>query len=196
MKNIIIVFSLVFIFTMFFNNTAASQQNPLWDNESPFTIFLARYYQVDPIVVISLGQRMRDPDDVSVAIYLAKAADRDPMGMLEPRLKNKNWMEISRSLTIDLAILFTPLTSNEKIPEAFRHAYGEYAKHFKNQDYSMILYDKEFRNLVQLKLVTDAFSKSPISVMTAVSQGENYTDLILKELPPSEKSEEPEWDGR
>jgi hypothetical protein len=161
---------------------ARSSDDYLWSNESPMTRFLARHYDVDPIIVISLGQRMRFNDDVSVAIYLAKTADIPPLQLLDPRQKKKSWADIAAQLKFDPALLFTPVEGKDKIPEEFRHAYGEYARHLKNPDYAMILYDKEYRNLVQLKLMVDAFKSSTLSVMDSVSKGARFTDLILEQL--------------
>jgi hypothetical protein len=164
----------------------------LWRNESPLTQFMARHYQVDPIVVISLGQRMTYPDDVSVAIYLAKTADKNPLDLLEPRLAKKSWESIAAALKVDPSCIFTPLSAKENVPEAFRHAYQEYRKHIENPSYNMVLYDKEYRNLVQLKLMVDAFKSSPASVMQSINGGKTYTTLILEKIrgseePPSEQ---------
>ena len=171
---------------------ARPDELPLWDNESVMTRFIAQYYQADPIVVISLGQRMRFPDDVSVALFLAKEAEANPMNLLDMRLKSKSWLNIAETLTIDPVSIFTPLSAKDKIPEAFRHAYSEFNKHQKDPNYPMVLYDKEFRNLVQLKLVVTAFNKSPRSVMDRVDQGESFTSIILEELPPQETKKEGE----
>jgi hypothetical protein len=165
---------------------ARASDDSLWTNESPMTKFIARHYDVDPIVVISLGQRMTLPDDVSVALYLAKTADMSPLKLLEPRLKKKSWPDIAARLRFEPALLFIPLDGKEKIPEEFRHAYGEYAKHLKNPNYAMVLYDKEYRNLVQLRLMVDAFKFSPLAVMESVSRGARFTDLILEQLKAQE----------
>ncbi|MDQ7824199.1 MAG: hypothetical protein RDV48_15460 [Candidatus Eremiobacteraeota bacterium] len=178
----IVILGFLMIFAAASVTPAAAADDYLWTNESAMTRFLAKYYHIDPIVVISLGQRMNFPDDVSVAIYLAKAAERSPMEFLEPRISKKSWMEITGLLKLDPVILFTALPPKTPVPEVFKHAYQEYNKHQKDSAYPIILYDKEFRNLVQLKLMTDAFKKPPQDVMKAVSQGKSFTSLILAEL--------------
>ena len=175
---------LFFVIALFIaqGTLCAAEDESLWGDESLMTRFLSAYYQVDPITVISLGQRMTLPDDVPVAIYLAKSAGIPPLDLLKPRLNSESWLSIADGLGIDPSVLFTLLDPKARIPAEFSHAYGEYAKHLKNPGYTMVLYDKEFRNLIQLKLVSDAFKKPPLSVMSAITGGETFTSLILNEL--------------
>jgi hypothetical protein len=154
----------------------------LWNNEAPMTRFLAAHYQVDPITVISLGQRMSYPDDVSVAIYLAKAAEISPLLLLEPRLKKKSWLSIAESLHLSPSLLFPVPGEKITVPPEFSHAWREWEKYQKSSDYTITLYDKEFRNLVQLKLVTDAFARPPQWVMDEVHSGRSFTSIIVDEL--------------
>lgn len=183
----IIVLSLILCISLLLSLPCSAANDYLWRNESPLTQFMARHYQVDPIVVISLGQRMTYPDDVSVAIFLAKMADRNPLDLLEPRLEKKSWESVADLLKIDPSGMFTPLSSEYNVPEAFRHAYQEYQKHLRNPSYKMVLYDKEYRNLVQLKLMVEAFKSSPPSVMENISNGKTFTNLILEQLRGSEE---------
>ncbi len=190
MKSIVkklIILSFIFCMIVALSLPCSASDDYLWRNESPLTQFMARYYHVDPIVVISLGQRMTYPDDVSVAIFLAKAADRNPLDLLEPRLEKKSWESIAAMLKIDPSSIFTPLSSKEKVPEVFRHAYQEYQKHVESPSYKMILYDKEYRNLVQLKLMIDAFKSSPLSVMQNIASGKTFTTLIIEQVRGSEE---------
>ncbi|MHC9541730.1 MAG: hypothetical protein AB9903_19665 [Vulcanimicrobiota bacterium] len=181
------ILSLILCMNLLLSLPCSAADDHLWRNESPLTQFLARYYQVDPIVVISLGQRMTYPDDVSVAIFLAKMADRNPLDLLEPRLKKKSWESIAELLKIDPSGIFTPLSPKDNVPEAFRHAYQEYQKHLKNPSYKMVLYDKEYRNLVQLKLMVDAFKSLPLSVMQNIDSGKTFTTLIIEQVRGSEE---------
>jgi len=164
-----------------------ADEDYLWNNEAPMTRFLATHYQVDPITVISLGQRMTYPDDVSVAIYLARAAEVDPLDLLPLRLNKKSWLTIANSLHVNPAIIFTPPGEKVTIPPEFSHAYREFSEYQKNNDYRMTLYDKEFRNLVQLKLVTGAFARTPQWVMDSIRGGKSFTSIIVDELVQREE---------
>ncbi len=160
----------------------------LWSDTAPMTVFLAKHYKVDPIVVISLGQRMsKYEDDASTAIYLAKAANIDPMKMLDPRLEGKSWGYLMRQYNIDPIILFTTLPDKTPIPGKFSYDYGQLERRMKNPSYKMVLYDNGIRNLVQLKLLKDGLGMEPRVVMNKVSQGYTFTDLIMTQLTGKDK---------
>lgn len=169
--------ALVFLFMSAVGNCEIT-----WTDTSPMTIFLAEHYAVDPIVVISLGQRMsKYDDDASTAIYLAKLANIDPMKMLDPRIEGKSWNQIMKRLEIDPKDLFIKLDS-KVIPGKFRYEFRQYEKTLEDPEYQMVLYDDNIRNLVQLRLMKEAFGKNPIEVMNSISQGYAFTELIEEEL--------------
>ena len=175
-----------FLLSLCFTSSAYSEV--LWADSAPMTVFLAKYYKVDPIVVISLGQRMsKYDDDVSTAIYLAKAANIDPMKMLDPRLEGKSWGYIMRQYNIDPIILFTPLPSKTAIPGKFSYDYGQLERRQKNPNYKMVIYDNGIRNLIQLKLLKEGLGMDTLKVMNEVSQGYTFTDLILSKISKESK---------
>jgi hypothetical protein len=167
-----------FLFSILFTSNAYC--DVLWTDTSPMTVFLSKHYKVDPIVVISLGQRMsKYDDDVSTAIYLAKLANVDPMKMLDPRLEGKSWGYIMRQYKIDPINLFTTLPAKAVIPGKFSYDYGQLERRQKNSNYEMVIYDSGIRNLIQLKLLKEGMGMEPLTVMNKVSQGYTFTDLIL-----------------
>lgn len=168
----------VFLFSILF--TSQAYCDVVWTDTSPMTVFLSKHYKVDPIVVISLGQRMsKYDDDASTAIYLAKLANVDPMKMLDPRLEGKSWGYIMRKHKIDPINLFTQFPAKTAIPGKFSYDYGQLERRLKNPKYEMVIYDSGIRNLVQLKLLKDGMGMDPLTVMNKVSQGYTFTDLIL-----------------
>lgn len=187
--NIIILGFLMIILPWGIKSKNENNAENLWSNESPMVKFLADYYNVDPIIVISLGQRMVTyPDDVSVSLFIAGSLGKNPLNLLLSRLNKKSWAEISKTLNFDLSSMFSPIHKNQQITNDFKHAYLEYDKHINKPDYEMTLFDKEFRNLIQLKLVTTAFKRTSESVMIDLNKGKNFTSLILNEIkPPSDK---------
>ncbi len=157
----------------------------------PIVKFMAKYYDVEPITVVSVGQRMEKyDDDTSVLLYLANNASVDPFEILEKRIEGKTWVELFKKYKVKLTPLF--LEAGNNIPERFRYAYAQYAAHKKNPNYKMKLYDTNIRDLVQLNLLKKAFNLEPRNVMKSVNNGASFAELIEQQLDKHEFQYEPE----
>lgn len=147
----------------------------------PIVKFMAKYYDVEPITVVSVGQRMEKyDDDTSVLLYLANNASVDPFEILEKRIEGKTWVELFKKYKVKLTPLF--LDAGNNIPERFRYAYAQYAAHKKNPNYKMKLYDTNIRDLVQLNLLKKAFNLEPRNVMKSVNNGASFSEIIDNQI--------------
>ncbi len=147
----------------------------------PIVKFMAKYYDVEPITVVSVGQRMEKyDDDTSVLLYLANNASVDPFEILEKRIEGKTWVELFKKYKVKLTPLF--LEAGNNIPERFRYAYAQYAAHKKNPNYKMKLYDTNIRDLVQLNLLKKAFNLEPRNVMKSVNNGASFSEIIDNQI--------------
>jgi len=158
----------------------AQSSDIIWSQESEIVQLYSEKYKVDSIIVVSLGQRMNYPDDVSVSIYLAKLANMNPMKFLDPRIESKKWGELMKKHNINPAMIFTKLPKGCNIPSCYKHAYQEYEKYKKDHYYEMTLYDGEVRNLVQLKFCTEYLGMEPGFVMSEREKGTKFENLILR----------------
>lgn len=149
--------------------------------DKPMTKLMSKYYKVPEIKVVSVGQNMHYTDDVSVCLYLSQATGTNPFKIRDWRVKAISWMDIMAKLKFHPARLFTPV-GGYSVPSAFSHAYREYYKWRSNKKYQMTLYDKEVRNLVQLKFMVGRFKASPKKVMLKRSAGKSFTGMIMSEL--------------
>ncbi|MCD4785764.1 MAG: hypothetical protein K8T10_18240 [Candidatus Eremiobacteraeota bacterium] len=149
--------------------------------DKPMTKLMSRYYKTPEIKVVSVGQNMHYTDDVSVCLYLAQATGTNPFKIRDWRVKAISWMDIMAKLKFNSARLFTQV-GGYSVPATYRHAYREYYKWRSNKKYQMTLYDKEVRNLVQLKFMVGRFKVSPKKVMLMRSGGKNFTEMIMSEL--------------
>ena len=157
----------------------------------PIVKFMAKYYDVDPITVVSIGQRMEKyDDDTSVLLYLANEANVDPLEIMDKRIEGKTWVELFKEYKIKLAPLF--LEAGKNLPERFKYAYAQYAAHKNNPKYKMKLYDSNIRDLVQLNLLNKAFNLEPRSIMKSVNNGTSFAELIEQQLDKQEFQYEPE----
>ena len=157
----------------------------------PIVKFMSNYYDVDPITVVSIGQRMEKyDDDPSVLLYLANEAKVDPFEFLEKRIEGKTWVELFKEHKIKLTPLF--LEAGKNLPERFKYAYAQYAAHKNNPKYKMKLYDSNIRDLVQLNLLNKAFNLEPRSIMKSVNNGTSFAELIEQQLDKQEFQYEPE----
>lgn len=147
----------------------------------PIVKFMAKYYDVEPITVVSVGQRMEKyDDDTSVLLYLANNASVDPFEILDKRIEGKTWVELFKKYKVKLNPLF--LEAGNNIPERFRYAYSQYEAHKKNSNYKMKLYDTNIRDLVQLNLLKKAFNLEPRNVMKSVNNGASFSEIIDNQI--------------
>ncbi len=147
----------------------------------PIVKFMAKYYDVDPITVVSIGQRMEKyDDDTSVLLYLANEANVDPLEIMDKRIEGKTWVELFKEYKIKLAPLF--LEAGKNLPERFKYPYAQYEAHKRNPNYKMKLYDTNIRDLVQLNLMKKAFNLEPRNVMKSVNNGASFSEIIDNQI--------------
>lgn len=147
----------------------------------PMVKFMSNYYDVEPITVVSIGQRMEKyDDDTSVLLYLAQEANVDPFEILDKRINGKTWVELFKEYKVKLAPLF--LEAGKNLPERFKYPYAQYEAHKKYPNYKMKLYDTNIRDLVQLHLMNKAFNLDPRSVMKSVNSGTSFFELIDNQI--------------
>ncbi len=149
--------------------------------DSPMTKLMSKYYKISDIKVVSVGQDMHYTDDVSVCLYLSNVTGTDVFKIRDMRVKSQSWMSIMATLKFQPSRLFTPV-GGYTVPQAYSHAYREYYNWNSHKDYQMKIYDKEVRNLVQLKFMVKRFGSSPMEVMTQITKGSTFTEMILKKI--------------
>lgn len=158
----------------------------VWEDREPMTLFLSDYYGVDPIVVITLGQTMNKyDDDTSTALFIARMAEVDPMELMNERLRGMTWVRIMNKYDLDKADLFAGLNV-KNAPGRFRYPFAQYEKS-RSGGGSIEIYDDNIRDLVQIRLMKEAFGKKPLDVMKAVEHGSSFTALINAEIAGNEK---------
>ncbi len=152
--------------------------------ETPMTRFLADHYKVDPVVVLSLQQRMNKyEDDTSVALYLAKLADIDPMKMLDPRLSGKSWKQLMDDSDLEVKLLFIDLPKEAAKNERFAYIYSQIEKNKNTKNFSPVLYDANIRDLIQLRLLKEAFGIAPSAAIKKLAKGSSFTEIIEQSMP-------------
>jgi len=92
-KNCFLLITAITVFTLLFQLMPVMGEN-LWTYDSPLVDLYSKQYEAEPIVILSIAQRMNYPDDVSVALYIAQMTGTDPVEILNTRLTGKKWQEI------------------------------------------------------------------------------------------------------
>jgi len=178
-----LIFAAVLTALVFSFGYAEEVKDPwtIYGVDSPMTRLMSRFYKIEDIKVVSVGQDMHHPDDVAVCLYLANATGVNVFKIRDMRIKAQSWMTIMETIKYHPGGLFTDVKTYT-VPSAYGHAYREYHKWKTNGSYKMTIYDKEVRNLVMLKFMADRFRISPISIMQQRSEGESFTDMIQKQI--------------
>lgn len=153
----------------------------LWGENSTMTFIMYRAYNTDKQIVMTLGKLLENDDDVSVCLYLAGKTQIHPQNIMGLKRANQSWKQIIKSISFEPSTIFTDAGIYDifGVPHIFRHSYGEYKKWQKDANYQMDLTDDDFRDLVQLRFVTQNYGASMITVMRKRNAGESWTNMIL-----------------
>jgi hypothetical protein len=145
-------------------------------------IYLAvssRYFDEDEPFVRRQGMRYRNPDDLAVALFIARHSGRSADAVWDLRRKGLDWWEISVRLGIPTDRWFVETRRNPGPP--YGKAYGYWKKHRKNPSRTVVLSDDDCRNLVAVRLVHDYFGVSVEAAMEWRSSGQDLRYIVADE---------------
>jgi hypothetical protein len=189
MKNIFIkslsIAMAVLILSLSFATISFSQDHPSppdpWSTESQETYHLSRYYKFTPQIVAAVGNFLKNTDDVSVCLYIAKETGADPRSMALVKEKATCWKDVLKGYNFDSGRLFEDLGINVNlgVPKCYKHAFNEYKKWFSDPSREMDLSDMEIIDLVQLRLIVKLYGVTAGEVMKSRNKGADWTSLMI-----------------
>lgn len=129
---------------------------PLGDDGSLFVSISSRYFDREPRVVEDWGRRyFPDPDDLAVALFLARHCDRGPEFSFNLRREGLGWLEISNRCRVPVDVFFVPLDRDPGPP--YGNAYGHWRKHQRDRRHAVSLDDADIRNLVAARMLHEYY---------------------------------------
>lgn len=129
---------------------------PVGDDGALFLSVSSRYYGRDRAQVEDWSRRMYpDPDDLAVALFLARHCDRDPSFAFSLRREGLGWFEISNRCGVPVDVFFVPVERDPGPP--YGKAYGHWKKHRKDRRHAMVLGDDDIRRLVSARMLHEYY---------------------------------------
>jgi hypothetical protein len=152
-----------------------------WSAESQETYHLSRYYGFTSEMVMAVGNFLKNTDDASVCLFIAKEKGADPRSMALAKEKSPCWKDVFKCYNFNFGRLFEDIGVNINlgVPKCYRHAYDEYRKYLADPTREMDLSDREIIDMVQLRLIVKLYGVSAGEVMKARNNGADWTSLMI-----------------
>lgn len=148
------------------------------DDADLFFAMSTRYFERDRDTVQVVHRRLHHPDDVAVALFLARHSGRSLDAILDLRIGGTSWWDISVRYGVPAKVWFVEVDRDPGPP--YGKAYGHWKKHRRDRT-AMRLSDADMRNLVAVRVLHDYYDV-PVSVaMEWRSSGDDVRHLMARE---------------
>ncbi len=137
-----------------------------------FYLAIGEYYRVPEREVVVIRARHIPHQEVPVVLYIAQKSHVDPGVIIDLRLREKSWMEISLQFGLGPEIYYVPLREVSGPP--YGNAYGHYKHTPKHQWKNIELDDDEVVNLVNLRFISGYYKYAPDAVVRMRSGGKDF----------------------
>lgn len=144
-----------------------------------FLAISSRYFDRDPEMIGQWRSRYRNPDDLSVALFLSARSGRDLDFIFQLRSGGLSWWDVGRRLEVRPDVWFVPCSYRPGPP--YGNAYGHWRKYQRNPRYRFSLGDREVRDLVALRMVHDYYRVDPRTAMQWRAERRSVESLMSRE---------------
>ena len=145
------------------------------DGVKSFHLAIGDYYHVPEKEIFVVRERHIPDNELPVVFFLAARAKVAPGVIIDLRLKNKSWMEITRHFGLGADVYYVPVKQVSGPP------YGKAYGHFKNKnkkDWGTIrLADADIVNFVNLRFVSEHYGYSPDEVIKMRAGGKTFVNI-------------------
>ena len=145
------------------------------DGVKSFHLAIGDYYHVPEKEIVVVRERHIPDNELPVVFFLAARAKVAPGVIIDLRLKNKSWMEITRHFGLGADVYYVPVKQVSGPP------YGKAYGHFKNKnkkDWGTIrLADADIVNFVNLRFVSEHYGYSPDEVIKMRAGGKTFVNI-------------------
>jgi len=149
------------------------------DDTQVFVAVSSRYFERDREVIVLWRDRYDNPDDCTVAFFLARHSGRSPQQIFNMRRAGLSWWEIGFRLGIPVDVWFVPVSRDPGPP--YGNAYGHWRKHRKNPKHHMVLTDAEVRDLVSVRMIHEYYGIEASVAMEWRASSKDIQSLMAKE---------------
>jgi hypothetical protein len=149
------------------------------DRTDLFFAVSSRYFEEDRTVVKRLGLRYTDPDDLAVALFIAKRSGHSDDAVWNLRRQGLSWWEISVRFGVPVNAWFVEVQRDPGPP--YGKAYGYWKKHKKDRRAAVALTDDDCRHLVTVRMVHEYYGVSIETAMEWRSSGRDVRMIVSDE---------------
>ncbi len=148
-----------------------------------FFLAVGDYYRIFRGEVIIIRERGVPPDEIPVALSIAKRAHVAPDIIVDFRLQDNTWLDTTLHFGLGPEIFFVPSGTVVSDP-LYGRVYRYYMRKPKREWKTIVLSDDDIINLANLKLMSEHYGYPPEKIMRMRSGGKDFVsinDVIRKE---------------
>ena len=149
------------------------------DDADLFLSISSRYFDRDRSSVDRAAALYRNPDDLAVALYLAKRAEVRVDRVHRLRRGGLSWWQVSVELGLPADIWFVRVQRDPGPP--YGKAYGHWKHHKKDRRRAIALTDVQARDLVAVRMIHEYYGVSVAVAMEWRADGDGVRRLMTSE---------------
>lgn len=149
------------------------------DDDDLFLSVSARYFDEDRGSIDRVAVRYRNPDDLAVALFIARRSGKSADHIHGLRERGLSWWDISVRLGMPMDVWFVPVARDPGPP--YGKAYGHWKNHKRDKRHAVVLNDTELRNLVAVRVLHEYYGVSVAVAMDWRSSGRDLRTLVSGE---------------
>ena len=149
------------------------------DDDDLFLSVSARYFDEDRRAIDRIAVRYHDPDDLTVALFVARRSGKSADVVYRYRSQGLSWWDISVRLGMPVDVWFVPVRHDPGPP--YGKAYGHWKHHRRDRNHVMVLTDVDVRNLVAVRMLHEYYGVSVNVAMDWRASGRDVRVLVADE---------------
>lgn len=149
------------------------------DSDDLFLSVSARYFDADRRSIDRVAVYYRNPDDLTVALFVARRSGRSADHIHGLRTSGLSWFDISLRLGMPMDVWFVPVKRDPGPP--YGKAYGHWKNHKRDKHHAVALTDGDVRNLVAVRMLHEYYGVSVDVAMEWRSSGHDLRVLVSNE---------------
>ncbi|MGD9346403.1 MAG: hypothetical protein PVH84_11100 [Candidatus Aminicenantes bacterium] len=146
-----------------------------------FYLAISNHYRVSGKEVLAVKERYRfRNEELPVVYYLAAQAHVKPSTIIDLRISQMSWLDISFRFGLSPEIFFVPLAM-KKVGPPYGKAYGYYKKYRPSKEWKkIVLSDSEVVDLVNLRFISEYHNLDADSVIQMRSEGMTFISINVE----------------
>ena len=148
-----------------------------------FYLAVGDHYKVPEKEVIVIKERQIPDEEIPVVLHIARMAHVAPKSVIDLRLSGRKWMDITLHFGLgpDIfyvpaspEVVYVPVIVEQGPPYGKAHGHHHFKRKPKKECKRIVLRDEDVIDLVNLKLASERYHRSPEEVIKMREEGNTY----------------------